>query len=48
MKATFRTPNSTVALGFGFGLAALGIVLAFVSRFVSNAAYFTEPPAVSP
>jgi amino acid transporter len=37
-----------VALGFGFGLAALGIVLAFVSRFVSRAPYFTQLPAVSP
>jgi amino acid transporter len=35
------------ALAFGFGLAAVGIVLAFVSRLVSRAPYFTQPPAVS-
>jgi amino acid transporter len=36
-----------VALGFGFGLAGLGIIAAFASRFLSRAPYFTQPPAAS-
>ena len=36
-----------VAMGFGFGLAAFGIILAVVSRLLSRAPYFTEPPAAA-
>jgi amino acid transporter len=36
-----------VALGFGFGLAAFGIVLAVISRLLSKAPFFTQPTASS-
>jgi amino acid transporter len=34
-----------VQLGFGFGLAALGLVLAFVSQYVGKSRYFSDPTA---
>jgi hypothetical protein len=36
-----------VAMGFGFGLAAVGIVLAVVSRLLTKAPFFTQPPVAS-
>jgi len=34
---------SGVQLGFGFGLAAVGLVLSFVSQYVGKSRYFSDP-----
>ena len=34
-----------VQLGFGFGLAAVGLVLSFVSQYVGKSRYFSDPTA---
>jgi len=36
---------SGVQLGFGFGLAAVGLVLSFVSQYVGKSRYFSDPTA---
>jgi amino acid transporter len=36
---------SGVQLGFGFGLAAVGLLLSFVSQYVGKSRYFSDPTA---